>query len=466
MDSIMGILVGIILGYALSHLFILLNINYIYVMEILCKEINNLVIFTAELFLNISLTMLFIIITVFLFCFIGWLSKNEGTVVIPFEVSEGTRNYDGKTISYMFFNEIKRIDSNFKKFAEGEDFLTTKDLYKKLYDHFDLEDPAIKVPELVTKSENVETAFSELEITIQSGLVSIPFTNAIILLKRLWPIGEKRSLISGRINEIDQTICLVIILERNKKVDIFEASYNFDNYPSEGQYIKQLVIEVSQKLIYKLSRESGLLANMGSLSDFSNYSNALNNFYLYAETADIAYIKKTINYLLLINTFKSYNIYILAYELGLLLIERNDLKNACQVLELALKIRPNDIPTLIWLGYSLRTIEDFEGSIKKLTRAVEASKNESYFALSQLGITYYYNKNYKLARESFEKALEIKVDGSLYYNLAITYEKEGDLQASLKSLKDALANTNNQKKRQRIADKIKQIETSVSNSIT
>lgn len=116
---------------------------------------------------------------------------------------------------------------------------------------------------------------------------------------------------------------------------------------------------------------------------------------------------------------------------GIALMKRQRFDEALPLFHRALDQDPSQWNVWYMAGQCCRFLNDIEGAIERLSRAVKLKGDEPAVFLA-LGIAFQMDAQWDQAIEAFSRAIEIDADYELAYNsLALTQKKRGDLDKAL-----------------------------------
>jgi Tfp pilus assembly protein PilF len=121
------------------------------------------------------------------------------------------------------------------------------------------------------------------------------------------------------------------------------------------------------------------------------------------------------------------NDHITQYDLGLVYYYRERYDQSVQHLERALQLKPDYAPAINSLGNVYVARKEWDKAIETFQRIVEdAFYGTPYFALSNMGVAYYYKKDYVQSEKHFLEALKLSPDfTNALAGLATTYIATG-----------------------------------------
>jgi len=132
---------------------------------------------------------------------------------------------------------------------------------------------------------------------------------------------------------------------------------------------------------------------------------------------------------LLDNDIKDFNV---IYNLAVIFADEKNYDEAISYFQKAIRINPNSYECHHCLGKVYEDIKNFNDAIKYYEMANVLNINKILYTYNNLGNVYESLENYKKAIKCYNKALSLDGDKSLVYNnLALLYERTGDLDNAL-----------------------------------
>jgi len=126
------------------------------------------------------------------------------------------------------------------------------------------------------------------------------------------------------------------------------------------------------------------------------------------------------------------------FKRGINLMADEKLEEAIDVFEQALRIEPNNIETLMKLGYARFHIDDHAGALKIYDRILDIDVTNPE-AWNLKGLVHYEQKNYSKALDAVQKAIESDPTyGMAWYNQACFLSLLNQVPESLESLKRSI----------------------------
>ena len=126
------------------------------------------------------------------------------------------------------------------------------------------------------------------------------------------------------------------------------------------------------------------------------------------------------------------------FKKGINLMADEKLEDAVEVFDLALRIEPNNIETLMKLGYARFHLDDHSEALKTYDKILDIDVTNPE-AWNLKGLVHYEQKNYSKALDSAEKAIESDPTyGMAWYNKACFLSLLNQVPESLESLKRSI----------------------------
>jgi len=362
-----------------------------------------------------------IVILVFLIMFIRWLSKDEGMIILPFEVAGYDDNYNGKAISDLLTVELERIRQIHKREYKGVVPIKTENL---------------SIPQIDPSCENLSYSITKLG-PIGMGSTSVHLGPILAYLKRLWPNSDNGQFISGSLQRYGSVISLAACQE-HKGIKSWETSCKIkDHSKITEEHIPNLIREMSFQIAQGLSTK--ISAN--TCKGFRYYTEALEAYHQYNLTEDpISLERARKNCIKAANLERKYEepmallynlgviyINISKYEkaeavfrkmldlnshddralsgIGLIYILQDKYEEAFNLFNIATMINPDDVDTLYNKGVALREMGEIEKAIECYDEVLKKKPNDGHTLLNKGAALYYMGKP-KKAIKCYNKVLK------------------------------------------------------------
>lgn len=400
-------------GYSIGILsaFIILLLSNIFNYATPSNEISLLLITSLpDAVLWLCKLLLFLLLLILLLLSIGWLSSDEGMIILPFEAPSGLDGFDGKSLSNIFQYELQRISEIHKARRNG------------------IKSEKLNNSEIDPRSERLDKSISDLSISVESGTMSLSIIHALIILKKLWPAGEKGSVITGSYQEFDSRRSLIIQME-TQRIRSWETSCPVDPEPEDG--IPELVRDVAYKMVHALSSDSQLYSYEWHALKY--YSESLCEYDLYLKNNSIQHLNRSISNLSEIMKLRPYyeNAYGLSYNLGICCLNIHNYDRALKLFDFAVLLEPDEPTALIAKGFAQLRLKIYRGAIESFEAAIQIS-SDYYQAWMQRGLAYFELKEYDNAIKSFEQASELCDECfDALYNIGLSHYMNGSFERAL-----------------------------------
>jgi tetratricopeptide (TPR) repeat protein len=401
-------------------IFRLILVIYIVIRETLSTD--NIIINNSNKIFDQSIEILKVIGAIFLFVLISlilrWLAaKGKGTVVIPFEDLDTGNPNKGKAIANSLVAELNRI-KHINTITQSDND-----------EHIKLQ--LLNIPPLIPIQENIEKSLLSIG-TFEIGDAKIPVGQVLLLLRSLWPFGDKSRVISGDIQKYQNVTRLVVRLEEAKEIKTWEVTSK--DMP---------ITEMTKEMAYKIAMYIAPNITAQTWEGFKFFSEAIANYNKYRQTQNEQYLEKTKKYCVEARKFenKYEKIADLLYEIGIYYLKIKQYNKAEEVFSLSKEINPknkylyNAIVNLYFeKGMFLKSESQYNIAISldEFDRKNQKNKKSGKFSSLSESFAYPYNglgniqhncyKNYEKALKMYQKAKKIKNNFSRpYHNMGNIY---------------------------------------------
>ncbi len=403
-----------------------------------------------------------ILVLAFLVMFICWLCRDEGMMILPFEVAAGEEKYSGKALSQLLTAELLRISRihgpkveymavnpyeseklNMPELSPASGFLT--------YTVSQLVWNVEGLRPIVLTGEDLTYTVSQLG-PVGLGTTSIHIGPLMAILKKLWPKGDNGQVIYGSLQRYGSVISLVACLE-NKEINAWEVKTVIDGYGQKAdEKIPGLVKDLSFKIIHDL-RHGEISAK--TWQGFKHFTEALDAYHQYNLTGSIEDLESArteclkagnceIGYEKLLQllynlgiTYYNKKEYFIAEELflqilkiksdesfaflalGNLFLAQNRQDKALEYFERAIELNPQYFRSWLGKGIALSNLGRIEEAIEAYKIAIRIGTKIDNLIWCLIGLFLFYDLGRtEEAIEAYEKAIEIdpQDSGSWLYN--------------------------------------------------
>ena len=292
---------------------------------------------TKEVLLDVvviaaSLVLFLLIVLLFLWIF-GLVGR--GMKVLPFDIAITQSKYNGNTISDLLINELHRINVINKLESRG----------------IHVSSERISLPQLAPSRENIDSSIENLG-TIGMGDSQLSIGNLLMILKRLWPIGDPGSSLTGSLHKEGSTLVLMARLEdKNIKSWKVSSSTKSDNY------LPCMVRDIA----FKIAKDKSSECKAKTWEGFKLFTEALYNYHLFIQTNNQKYLQLSQDNCMKAKTIEGgyESLLDLFYNLGSAYLNKRDGSQAKAMFLCAISIKPNANAYNGLGNYYLRQ-EDFE----------------------------------------------------------------------------------------------------------
>jgi len=239
---------------------------------------------SIEIISGIIFSLLKISAFIFLFIFGVFLAlrifKKEGIVVMPFDIptiNEGM-NFTGKLVSDILIAELKRIERVHHTKLEGP-----RDMGLLWQPKTEPTSENLLQLDISSKGETLEFGISEIG-TIGFGSTSLSLSNLIIAFKRLCPLSEPVSIITGGVGFFGSVVKITGCLE-GRDAFAWEVSRKFGKNETSDMHIPQLIRDLAFQIRFELDKKEPE-PNISAVTwqGFKHLTNALDEYHNYGLT--------------------------------------------------------------------------------------------------------------------------------------------------------------------------------------
>lgn len=226
---------------------------------------------------------------------IAWISEDEGLVVLPFKVANAENAYDGKAISDLLVAELDRIiriyprkniwsarlsrsgpnisildSTTNSRNAMPQRFESTLDLYEIL-------------PSLST--ESISSSISSVG-SVNVGGTTLSIGLFLVTLKRLCPLGNPGSIITGSLQKYGSKVCLIAHKENLGNKLHAGRSWKICHDVTNDEEIPELIKDIAFMIIFDLSKSIKQERDNTWLG-FKHFTEAFDSYNRYILTGNI-----------------------------------------------------------------------------------------------------------------------------------------------------------------------------------
>ncbi len=318
-------------------------LNQLYMMDSLKAYLNNLRDVAAALTQIIALVLL----AGFVIMLTLWLSKSEGTIVLPFQNATGDAKYDGRGISDSLIAELQRI----------------RQIHETEFEGVQLERERITLPAWKPNTEDVSASVADVG-TIGIGDTTVSVGKLLTTLKRMWPFGEPGSLITGSIQKYGSVYRLVARMEDRSGIRTWTVTRPIKQDSEITYLIRDLAYQVANGLSPEITASyEGFECFSESLNDYSTYKRTRNaDDLVRAENECLEAHRHDQNYAKLTSLF---------YNFGMEELDKNEYGKAVLMLEPATRLKSNDARSFVSLGYAYSELNRNEDALAAYLKAIE-----------------------------------------------------------------------------------------------
>jgi len=421
-EAAVNLFVAVILVSSLLYLLLVLmfGVETIGGLKLFAKD-------SSDIMISLLIIVGGVLILAFLVMFIGWLSKDEGGIMIlPFEVAAGEEKYSGKAVSHLLTAELLRI----------------RRIHKVKYKGISQISESFTFPLLAPTSEDLTYSISQMG-PVGFGTTSIHLGPLMAILKRLWPWGDHGQVISGSLQRYGSATCLVACLE-HQNIRSWEASNIKDSDQTGDEIIPALVSDLAFKMVHDLSLEGKAAKKITSKTwqGFKHFTEALEAYHQYNLTDDSDYLERArMNCLKAANSETGYEKLLkLLYNLGIAYQNQRDYFMAEELFLQTLRIKPEDSYGFFCLGRIYLDQDLFDKALDHFERAIELDPQSSGSWLGK-GLALSYLGREEEAFEVYKMSIKI---GTKYANVTwpliglYLSDKLGQMEEAIEALDKAI----------------------------
>jgi tetratricopeptide (TPR) repeat protein len=270
--------------------------------------------FFLEVIIITTLVLIFSLIILLILWMFGVLGR--GTVVLPFEVTLDQTIYSGRAISDLLISELHRINCINNTAYEGIKIAREK----------------IDLPQLAPSKEIIDRSVGNLG-TVGVGESQVAIGNVLMILKRLWPLGDPGSTLTGSLHKHGSTFTLIARFEDNKICtwNVSRAIYTDNELP-----------DMVRDLAFMIAKDRSFECKAKTWNGFKYYIEAMDNYHLFIKTKDLRYLQNArdccIRSMKIEGDYES--LVDLFYNLGLAYLNQKDLSQAKEMFLHIISIKP------------------------------------------------------------------------------------------------------------------------------
>lgn len=288
----------------------------------------------------------------FIVILVHWMSRRVGTAILPFENATGEDKYNGKAISDSLIAELQRI----------------RQIH--LIGHEGIQPEELGLPNLAPNNESLNEGIAEMG-TVGVGETTVSIGRLLVTLKRMWPVGDPGSVITGSLQKYGDTFRLVARMEYRdiRAWEVHRKVESDDQLP-----------ELIQDLAYKIARDLSPDVSAKTWRGFKHFTEALDAYRRYTQTGRPEDLKGAQeNCLAAAQAEQGYTIlFALLYNLGIATFEKADYAKAAELFRHATVLNPKDADAFSGLGASLECLEQNEEAERAYRRATELNPKDAY----------------------------------------------------------------------------------------
>jgi tetratricopeptide (TPR) repeat protein len=308
----------------------------------------------------VAVLMLLLSLVILLFLWmLGLVGK--GTKILPFDVATQSK-YNGNAISDLLVSELHRI--NVINNLESKGIRVSSE--------------RISLPQLAPARENLDSSIANIG-TIGMGDSQLSVGNMLMLLKRLWPIGDPGSSLTGSLHKEGSTLALIARLD-----DKDTKAWKVSSSTRSGNDLSEVV----RDLAFKIARDTSPECKAMTWEGFKYFTEALDNYHLLTQTKNPKYLQLSRdNCMKAKNIERGYESLVdLFYNLGLEYLNIGDESQAKEMFLCAISIKPN-ANAYNGLGNYYLSQEQFEEALLSFEIALKLDPKSSY-ACNGMGNVY------------------------------------------------------------------------------
>jgi len=276
-----------------------------------------------------------------------WLSKSEGTIVLPFQNATGDTKIDGRGISDSLIAELQRIRQIHETEIEGVQFEKEK----------------VMLPAWKLSTEDVSATIADVG-AIGIGDTTVSVGKLLTTLKRMWPFGDSGGLITGSIQKYGPIYRLVARMEYRKDIRTWTVTRQI----VQESEITFLIRDLAYKIAAGLSP-----AIKSSPEGFQLFSEALHDYNLYTHSNNAEDLARSeANCLEAQKVERTYKkIAGLFINLGIMELRKDENLKAVLMFESATAIDDANATSFFGLGAACRKLQRHKDAISAYQRAIK-----------------------------------------------------------------------------------------------
>jgi tetratricopeptide (TPR) repeat protein len=359
-----------------------------------------------------------------------WISRDEGMLIMPFEVVNSENKFNGKAISDLLIAELKRIEYISNTEYEG--------IENEKLDKF-------------TQNITGEKTLIPPLGTVGIGSASISIGELLIAIKKLFRGSSYRQIINGSLDNCGSKLRLVaclmgnqsctwVVQAQNDKKTQSDSIDDFDRAPQDDNkdgFISDIVRDLSFRIAYILSQKS---ISAKTLLGFKHYTEALDNYQQYILTKQINYLNgASENCIKATDVEQNYKKMLgLFFNLGIAYFNERIYDKADEMFSGAIELDPQNSMAWSNKGSALNNLKRYDESLKAAEKAIELNPRNSLA---------WYNKGFALddqdkhdeAIQAYDKAIEINPQyAAAWNNKGIAFENQGEHDEAIQAYDKAI----------------------------
>lgn len=392
-------------------------LNQLYMIDSLKAYLNDLRDVAAALTQIIALLLL----AGFVVMLTLWLSKSEGTIVLPFQNATGDAKYDGRGISDSLIAELQRIRQIHAIDIEGVQFEfeeeritlpagrpnTERKIHDTKFAGVPLEKEKITLTALTLHTESVSSSVADIGV-IGIGDTTVSVGKLLTTLKRMWPFGEPGSFITGSIQKYGPVYRLVARMEDRNGI----RTWTVTRPVKRDSEITNLVRDLAYQIALGLSPEI-----TASAEGFALFSESWNDYSVYRRTGNVEDLIRAENECL--DAYKHDHNYAklagLFFNFGIEELNRNEYSKAIHVLEHGTNLRSDNARGFFSLGYAYDQLGNYENAIAAYQRSIALDPKDAA-PHNRLGDVFRILGRINDALTEYQRAIELDPSLSAPYN--------------------------------------------------
>jgi len=368
------------------------------------KKMENLDKFMSA-FSGVMISLFMIVVVLLLLALLimlgRWLfGKEDGLIILPFEVATGESVYSGDALSHLLVAELQRIRKIHGRELEGIRPIESEQLSLPFL-----------APTKAIASENITYSIANIG-TIGTGSTSIPVGQLLVALKGLCPWGNTGRVITGSLQKYGSMISLVACLE-HEDVNAWEVSRKIKFYSKvDDEHIPSLVKDLAFKIAHEHAEDP---SSAKTWQGFKHFTEALDAYYQYTLAEDIKDLERARKNCLRAASLelKYEKLLGLLYNLGMAYSEKKKYDRAEKLLKQAIEIKPDYGFALLGLGYVHVIQGQNEQAIIYLDKAIKSDPEDALYRAFK-GVALSNLERWNEALESFDKAVDLDPEDALY----------------------------------------------------